>query len=98
LLPAGWAAGSLRSTETTLAKLQPKQATELRHGELQALAEGLRIELQSCAYGDGEGRFNGQIKFALEDREIRGCNTWFVYGGHAEVLANGRVVYFQVEH
>ena len=38
------------------------------------------------------GDFNGHIKFALEDREIRGFNTWFVYEGHAEVLANGKVV------
>jgi len=44
----------LEVTENTLAKLQPKQATELRPGELQPLAEGLRIELQSYAYGDEE--------------------------------------------
>ena len=38
------------------------------------------------------------LSLPWKDREIRGFNTWFVYEGHAEVLANGKVVYSQVEH
>jgi hypothetical protein len=85
----------LEVTENTLAKLQPKQATELRPGELQPLAEGLRIELQSYAYGDQEGRFNGHIKFAIANPEdwLGNLSTWYVYEGHARVLQDDRVVY-----
>ena len=85
----------LEVTENTLAKLRPKQASELRPGELQPLAKGLRIELQSYAYADNEGNFNGHFKFAIANPEdwLANLSTWYVYEGHARVLQDDRVVY-----
>lgn len=85
----------LEITENTLAKLQPKQSSELRPGELQPLAQGLRIELQSYAYADEGGGFNGHIKFAIANPEdwLANLSTWYVYEGHARVLQGNQVVY-----
>lgn len=82
-------------TENTLAKLRPKQSSDLMPSEIQPLAKGTRLELQSYAYRDEGGEFNGHIKFAIANPEdwLSNLNTWFVYEGHARVLQDDRVVY-----
>jgi hypothetical protein len=89
---------ALRIVRDTYFKREPLQAVELSASELYSVKAGTTFPLQSYAYGTDLGDFNGHIKFTLENREIRGFNTWFVYEGHAEVLASGKVVYSQVEH
>lgn len=85
----------LEITANTLAKLRPKQSTQLLIGETQPLAENTRLELQSYAYADEGGRFNGHIKFAIAAPEdyIANLSTWYVYEGHARVLQDEQVVY-----
>jgi len=62
----------LEITENTIAKLRPKLSSELDFGESHPLAAGTRRELQSYAYADEEGRFNGHIKFAIANPEDLG--------------------------
>lgn len=85
----------LEITENTLAKLRPKLSSELYVGETQPLAAGARIELQSYAYADASGRFNGHIKFAIANPEdyLANLSTWYVYEGHARVRQDDRIVY-----
>lgn len=85
----------LEITKNTLAKLRPKLSSELFAGETQPLAAGAKFELQSYAYADESGSFNGHIKFAIANPEdfIANLSTWYVYEGHARVLQDGRVVY-----
>jgi hypothetical protein len=85
----------LEVTENTLAKLRPQMSSDLFLGETQPLAAGTRLELQSYAYADEGGRFNGHIKFAIANPEdyIANLSTWFVYEGHARVLQDELVVY-----
>ncbi len=89
---------TLRIVRDTVFKREPVQAVELSPAELYEVKAGTTFPLQSYAFGTDQRDFNGHIKFALENREIRGFNSWYVYEGHGEVLANGRVVYSQVEH
>jgi hypothetical protein len=89
---------TLRIVRDTYFKREPAQAVELSPSELYRVRAGTNFPLQSYAYGTDLADFNGHIKFTLENREINGFNTWFIYEGHAEVLANGKVVYSQVEH
>jgi hypothetical protein len=85
----------LEITENTIAKLRPELSSELNFGESQPLASGTRRELQSYAYADEGGRFNGHIKFAIANPEdyISNLSTWYVYEGHARVLQDELVVY-----
>lgn len=85
----------LEVTRNTVAKLRPKLSSELAVGETQPLAEGTRLELQSYAYADEEGPFDGHIKFAITNPEdfIANLSTWYVYEEHAQVLQDEIVVY-----
>jgi hypothetical protein len=83
----------LRITQDTVLKLRPEQASALTPQEQYAVSAGATFTLQSYAYADISGSFQGHIKFALKDTNIRGFNTWFVYSLHAQVEQDGRVVY-----
>lgn len=83
----------LRITQNTLFKLRPEQSGSLKPNEVYAVMAGMTFPLQSYAYADINGDFNGHIKFALEGQSIRGLNTWFVYGKHIQVEFDGVVVY-----
>jgi hypothetical protein len=50
--------------------------------------------LASYAYASPtQGDFNGHIKCAFQGTSFKGFNTWFIYGGHAQVEFEGEVVY-----
>lgn len=83
----------LRITQNTVFKLRPEQAAALSVQELHSVTAGETFPLQSYAYADINGSFNGHIKFALRGIAIGGFNTWFVYSLHAQVEQGGRVVY-----
>jgi hypothetical protein len=83
----------LRIIQDTVFKLRPEQASILAPQEQYAVSAGTTYRLQSYAYADISGSFQGHIKFALKDTSIRGLNTWFVYSLHAQVEQDGRVVY-----
>jgi hypothetical protein len=83
----------LRITQNTLFKLRPEQSGSLKPNEVFAVMAGMTFPIQSYAYADINGDFNGHIKFALEGQSIRGFNTWFVYGRHIQVEFDGVVVY-----
>lgn len=83
----------LRITQNTVFKLRPEQASTLSPEELYNVSAGETFEIQSYAYRDASGDFRGHIKVALQDRSIRGLNTWFVYSPHAQVEFDGEVVY-----
>lgn len=83
----------LRVTKDTFLKLRPEQSTQLAPEELSNVAAGTTFEIQSYAYADINGSFDGHIKFTLLNSAIRGLNTWFVYGLHAQVEFDGQVVY-----
>lgn len=83
----------LRITQDTVLKLRPEQASLLSPQEQYAVSAGTTFTLQSYAYADISGSFQGHIKFALKGTAIRGFNTWFVYSLHAQVEQDGRVVY-----
>ncbi|MGJ3247882.1 MAG: YcbK family protein [Elainellaceae cyanobacterium] len=85
----------LRVTRDTLFKLRPEQSSKLTDEEVFSVKAGTTYEIQSYAYADADGDFNGHIKFALENDSIRGLNTWFVYDAHAQVEAGGEVIYPQ---
>ncbi|PSN10905.1 hypothetical protein C7293_26365 [filamentous cyanobacterium CCT1] len=88
----------LRITRDTYFKRTPEQAVDLNSDQLYRVSRGDAFPLAAYAYGTPEGDFNGHIKFTLDNQDIDGFNTWFVHEGHAQVLANGEVVYPQVEH
>lgn len=83
----------LRITQDTVLKLRPEQAASLAEQELYSVTAGTTFVIQSYAYADVNGGFQGHIKFALANTAIRGLNTWFVYSLHAQVEEDGRVVY-----
>ncbi|MEB3355871.1 MAG: D-Ala-D-Ala carboxypeptidase family metallohydrolase [Synechococcales bacterium] len=82
-------------TEDTIFKLRPQQSIELSTSEQYAVKAGTAYDLQSYAYADITGDFNGHIKVALKRDSLRGLNTWFVYSAHAQVEIDGQVVYPQ---
>lgn len=73
--------------------LRPEPPSQLAANEQVAIAAGSTYPLQSYAYADINGGFNGHIKVALSDRTIGGFNTWFVPSKDAQVEADGVVVY-----
>jgi hypothetical protein len=84
----------LRVTKDTVFKLRPEDSSQLADAEKANVPAGTVYELHSYAYADPFlGEFNGHIKVALKDASIRGFNTWFVYGQHAQVEFDGEVVY-----
>lgn len=89
---------ALRITRDTYFKREPEQSVDLAPEQLYRVSRGEAFALESYAYGTPERDFNGHIKFTLEDQDIEGFNTWYVYEGHAQVLANGKIVYPEVEH
>jgi Peptidase M15 len=83
----------LRVTEDTVFKLRPEQSSALSAEDLYSVKAGTTYEIQSYAYANALGDFNGHIKFALQGQSIQGRNTWFVYDRHAQVEFDGKVVY-----
>ncbi len=83
----------LTIVQNTLFKLRPEQASQLGDREKYAVSAGTTFELHSYAYADVNGDFNGHIRVALRNQTLNGLNTWFVYGKHITVEANGEVVY-----
>lgn len=83
----------LRITQDTFFKLRPEQAAALTEAERYRVTAGTTFPIQSYAYADINGGFQGHIKFALKNTTIRGLNTWFVYSLHAQVEQDGQVVY-----
>lgn len=83
----------LRITRDTIFKLRPEQVYRLAPEEQFAVKAGTTYEIQSYAYADINGDFDGHIKFALSNQAIRGLNTWFVYSLHAQVEIDGELVY-----
>lgn len=84
----------LRVTTNTVFKLRTEQSSLLAAEELFEVKAGTTYEIQSYAYADANGApYDGHIKFALKNDSIRGLNTWFVYDAHAQVEADGKIVY-----
>ncbi|MDX2228401.1 MAG: D-Ala-D-Ala carboxypeptidase family metallohydrolase [Leptolyngbyaceae cyanobacterium bins.349] len=83
----------LRITQDTVFKLRAEQSSQLAAEEKYSVAAGTSFEIQSYAYGDVNGDFNGHIKVTLLNAEIRGLNTWFVYSLHAQVEFDRVIVY-----
>lgn len=83
----------LRITQDTVFKLRPEQSSQLVSDELYEVSAGATFPIYSYAYADADGDFNGHIKFALKDFEVRGLNTWYVYDLDAQVEFDGQVVY-----
>ncbi len=83
----------LRITRDTVLKLRSEQSSQLAAEEKFDVKADTTFEIQSYAYADVNGDFNGHIKFTLRDRVIRGLNTWFVSSLHAQVEFDGVVVY-----
>lgn len=89
----------LQITQDTVFKRLPLQSSQLAASDKVAIAKGNKYVLQSYAYADAEGDFDGHIKFALGEAKdyIQGITTWYVYEEHAQVLEDGKVVYPQDE-
>lgn len=85
----------LRINRDTLFKRRPLQSSELSTDEVYAVKSGSLWKLQSYAYADARGSFNGHIKFALkyEKDYIQRLSTWYVYSGDAQIERNGAIVY-----
>ncbi|MBF2029408.1 MAG: DUF882 domain-containing protein [Oscillatoriales cyanobacterium C42_A2020_001] len=83
----------LRVKRDTFFKLRPEQSSQLTAEELYTVKAGITFEIQSYAYADVTGDFNGHIKFTLLNNSIRDLNTWFIYSLHAQVEFEGAVVY-----
>ncbi|MCU0567927.1 MAG: D-Ala-D-Ala carboxypeptidase family metallohydrolase [Oculatellaceae cyanobacterium Prado106] len=87
----------LKITDDTIFKLRPLQSLELSPEEQFSVLEGRQFAIESYAYADASGDFEGHIRVALQNQAdwVRGRNTWYVYKRHAQVLFDGRVVYPQ---
>jgi hypothetical protein len=83
----------LRVNRATVFVLRPEPPGQLAANEQVAIAAGSTYALQSYAYADINGGFNGHIKVALRDRTLNGFNTWFVPSQDTQVEVNGVVVY-----
>jgi hypothetical protein len=83
----------LKVIENTVLKLRPDPSSELTPQEVYEVSAGTTFEIQSYAYANANGDFDGHIKFALAGTAIRGLNTWFVYSLHVQVEFDGVVVY-----
>ncbi|WOD38933.1 YcbK family protein [Nodosilinea sp. E11] len=84
----------LRVNQATVFVLRPEPPSQLAANEQVAIAAGSTYPLQSYAYADIDGGFNGHIRVALRDRTLGpGLNTWFVPSRDAQVEADGVVVY-----
>ncbi|MEA5452626.1 D-Ala-D-Ala carboxypeptidase family metallohydrolase [Leptolyngbya sp. CCNP1308] len=83
----------LRINRATMLVLRPEPPGQLAANEKVAIAAGSVYPLQSYAYADIDGGFNGHIKVAFRDSAPNGFNTWFVPSRDAQVEAGGVVVY-----
>lgn len=83
----------LKVKEGTYFKLRPEPVSSLTSEELYRVSAGEAFEIQSYAYADAQGDFRGHIKFALQNRFIRGFTTWFVEALYAQVEFDGVIVY-----
>ncbi len=84
----------LRVNRATTFVLRPEPPGQLAANEQVAIAAGSAFPVQSYAYADINGGFNGYIKVALGDRPPgTAFNTWFVSSQDVQVEADGVVVY-----
>ena len=83
----------LRVTRDAFLKLRPEPSNELSPAEVQTVKAGQTYEIHSYAYADINGDFNGHIKFALKNANIKGFNTWYIHSANAQVEFDGVVVY-----
>ncbi|MGG6294017.1 YcbK family protein [Leptolyngbya sp. AN02str] len=83
----------LRINRDTIFKLRAEPATQLQPNERFSVKAGATYEIQSYAYANADGDFNGHIKFALAKQSIQGFNTWFIHSADAQVEFDGVVVY-----
>ena len=83
----------LRVNRATTFVLRPEPPGQLSANEQVAIAAGSVYPLQSYAYADINGGFNGHIKVALRNSAPNGFNTWFVPSQAVQVEADGVVVY-----
>jgi hypothetical protein len=84
---------TLRINRDTQFKLRAEPLVQLSNNERHNVRAGTVYEIQSYAYADADGDFNGHIKFALLGRSIQGFNTWFIHSSAAQVEFDGVVVY-----
>jgi hypothetical protein len=87
----------LKITNDTFFKRRPLQAIELPAAEKVDIPLGKLFEIESYAYAEGGIELDGHLRIALKNPAdwINGINTWYVYNRHAQVLADGKVVYPQ---
>ncbi|HSM81873.1 MAG TPA: D-Ala-D-Ala carboxypeptidase family metallohydrolase [Nodosilinea sp.] len=83
----------LRVNRATVFVLRPEPPSQLAANEQVAVPVGSVYALQSYAYADINGGFNGHIKVALRDRTLNNFNTWFVPSRDTQVELDGVVVY-----
>lgn len=83
----------LRINQDTLFKLRPEQASNLSDREKFFVSSGRTFEIQSYAYADISGDFEGHVRVALAKDFIRGLNTWFVFSLHIQIEFDGVVVF-----
>ncbi|MBD1914735.1 DUF882 domain-containing protein [Phormidium sp. FACHB-322] len=83
----------LRVNRATVLVLRPEPPGQLAANEQVAIAAGSVYPLQSYAYADINGGFNGHIKVAFRDSAPGGFNTWFVPSRDTQVESDGVVVY-----
>ncbi|PSN12727.1 peptidase M15A [filamentous cyanobacterium CCT1] len=83
----------LRVNRPTVFVIRPEPPSQLAANEQAAIAAGSLYQLQSYAYADINGGFEGHVKVALRDRTIGGFNTWFVPTQDIQVEADGVIVY-----
>ncbi len=85
----------LRVLEDTVFKRRPVQASALPPADMASVSRGTLLKLDSYAYADAQGSFNGHIKLAIKyvKDNVSGYNTWYVYDRHARVEQDNVVVY-----
>jgi Peptidase M15 len=87
----------LKIIKDTFLKREPKLSSDLTPEQLCKTEAGKEFEIQSYAYADGDGDFDGHVKFALLNQNLQGFNTWYAYNKHIEIEFDGDVVYPQEE-
>lgn len=85
----------LEIDQDTLLKRQPVDESELQDNQKVAVKQETTFALHSYAFRDGQGTFNGHIRFAIADPDdyVNGFSTWYVLERDAHVELNDEVVY-----
>jgi uncharacterized protein YvpB len=78
---------TLKTVSPTTLKRKPIQSSELPEEQKQALENGKELELHSF---DLE---RDHVRFAFAKTSFKGFNTWYAFGGHVQVLRDGKVIF-----